>query len=99
MTTTRERHIERYASRQQQIDELLANAREHAGEGPDHADARDHLDDLEAQRDALGGRIDELKRKREEEWNEEDIWKENPMEIWDVVAEQAEKLLEKLSKK
>ena len=95
----RERHIQRYASRQKHLDELLARAREHTGEGPEHADVRDHLEDLETQRDALRDRLDSLKLGDLGDWQEEEIEKAGPMGIWDAVAEQAEKLVERLEKK
>ena len=99
ITSMRARHIQRYASRQKHLDELLARARKRTGEGPEHADVRDHLEDLETQRDALGNRLDKLKLGDPDDWKEEEIEKAGPMGIWDAVAEQAERLVERLEKK
>ncbi len=96
---TREQHILRFESRQRHLDELLARARERTGEGPEHADVRVHLEDLETQRDTLGAQLDELKLRDTSDWQEEEIEKAGPMGIWDAVAEQAEKLVERLEKK
>ena len=95
----RERHILRYESQQRHLDELLARARERTGEGPEHADVRTHLEALETQRDTLAGQLDELKLRDPSDWQEEEIEKAGPMGIWDAVAEQAEKLVERLEKK
>ena len=95
----REQHILRYESRQKHLDELLARARERTGEGTEHADVRVHLEDLETQRDTLSAQLDELKLRDPGDWQEEEIEKAGPMGIWDAVAEQAEKLVERLEKK
>ena len=95
IASTRERHILRFASRQRHLDELLARAREHIDEGPEHADARGHIEDLETQRDALG----DIKPGDPGDWQEEEIEEEGPMGILDAIALQAEKLVERLEKK
>ncbi len=97
--TMREQHILRYESRQKHLDELLARARERTGGGPEHADVRVHLEDIETQRDTLRDRFDELKLRGPDDWQEEEIEKAGPMGILDAVAEQVEKLVERLEKK
>jgi hypothetical protein len=50
-------------------------------------------------RDTLAGQLDELKLRDPSDWQEEEIEKAGPMGIWDAVAEQVEKLVERLEKK
>ena len=99
IASTRERHILRFASRQRHLDELLARAREHIDEGPEHADVRGRLEDLATQRDALGDRFDDLKPGDPGDWQEKEIEEEGPMGIIDAIALEAEKLVERLEKK
>jgi len=99
ITTTRERHMLRYASRQKHLDDLLARARERAGSGPEHADVQSDLEDLQARRDALADPNDDIELRDRGEQQEEKTWEESPMEVLDLVAEQVEKLLERLDKK
>ena len=99
IASMRERHILRYESRQKHLDELLARAREHTGEGPEHADVRAHLDQLTEEHGRLSDQLDALKQRDFDDWHEEEIEHAGPMAIWDALAQQAEKLVEKLEKK
>ena len=98
IASMRERHILRFESRQKHIDDLLARARELTDDGPEHANDRAHLDELTKEHGRLGGQLDALKQKNREDWKEEEFEHDGPMAIWDVLAGQAEKLVEKLSK-
>jgi hypothetical protein len=91
-----DQHILEYESRQQHINELLARARERTGEGSEHADVRSQLDKLEKERDRLSNQLDQLKCKNPNDWQQEELTKEGPLAIWDVLAQDIEKLLEKL---
>ncbi len=99
VASMREQHILRYEARQKHLDALLERAREQTGDGPEHADVRTHLEDIETQRDTLAGQLDAFKLRDPGDWQEEEIEKAGPMGIWDAVAEQAEKLVERLEKK
>jgi len=55
--------------------------------------------ELANRRDPLAGQLDALKLRDPSDWQEEEIEKAGPMGIWDAVAEQAEKLVERLEKK
>jgi len=93
-----EQHVLAYESRQKHMDELLAHAREHVGEGPEHAEARTHLDRLTQEHSRLSEELDALKRREPSDWREEEIEQAGPMGIWDALAEQLETLIEKLTK-
>jgi len=79
-----EQHILEHESRLGHIDELL----ERAGETPG-------VEDLQARRDELAGQLDEMKQKTAEQWQHEELAQAGPMGVWDAVAQEVEKLLEK----
>jgi len=93
-----EQHILEYESRQKHVDELLTRARETASDAPEHADIRVQLKELEQEQDRLTVRLDELKLKNLDNWREEEIERSGLMGIWDALAQQAEKLVERLEK-
>ena len=66
------------------------------GEGPEHADARSHLEELAKQRDQLSDQLNELKARKLEDWKQEEIEESGYMWIWDALAGKAEKLVERL---
>lgn len=91
-----EQHILEFESRQKHVDELLTHARNTASEAPEHADIRDRLQKLQEEQDRLVVRLDELRLKNLDNWREEEIEKSGLMGIWDALAQQAEKLVERL---
>jgi len=66
------------------IDELLKRA----GEAPG-------VEGLKQQRDQLAGQLGEMRQKTAEEWEKEELAQAGPMGVWDAVAQELEKLLEK----
>jgi predicted nuclease with TOPRIM domain len=93
-----EQHILAYESRQKHMEELLARARAHVGEGAEHAEARAHLERITQEHSRLSEGLDALKRRGPTDWREEEIEQAGPMGIWDALAEQLETLVEKLTK-
>jgi hypothetical protein len=79
-----EQHILEHESRLGHIDELL----ERAGEVPGVAG-------LKEKRDELAGQLDAMKQKTAEEWQHEELAQAGPMGVWDAVAQELERLLEK----
>jgi len=74
----------------------LARANDLTADGPEHADSRAHLDKLTKEHGRLGEQLDALKQKDFEDWEEEQIEHDGPMGVWDALAEQVEKLVDKL---
>jgi DNA repair exonuclease SbcCD ATPase subunit len=91
-----EQHITKYESHLKHIDELLERAHEGVAEGPEYEETRAELEGLQQQREKLASHLDELRLKSLENWREEEIEKSGPMGIWDAVAQQLEKLVERL---
>ncbi len=89
-----EQHIREHASRLKHIDELLQRAQRSAGTASAGGD--DELDRLTAQRDELADLLDQMRLRPGDDWREKEIELAGPMGIWDAVAQQLEKLVERL---
>jgi hypothetical protein len=76
------------------IDELL----ERAANGPKDAETEVQLAKLREDREKLSRMHHEMKLKSLDDWQEQEIEKSGPMGIWDAVAQQLEKLVEKVEK-
>lgn len=83
-----EQHILEYESRLGHINELLVRADQAVGETAE-------LAGLKQERDKLAGKLGEIKQKSAEEWEKEELAAAGPMGIWDAVAQQLEKLVER----
>ncbi len=83
-----EQHILEHESRLGHIDEMLERAGKAAGEATE-------LEGLTQERDKLAGKLGEMKQKSAEEWEKEELAQAGPMGVWDAVAQQLEKLLER----
>ena len=97
MTSTRqlvEQHIREYDSRLKHIDELLTRARAEAG--PEQAGIGAELETLTTQREELAGHLEKMRLRPGEDWQDKEIELAGPMGIWDAVAQQLEKLVERL---
>jgi len=84
-------HISHYHAKLQHLDELLQRARQHKIEEAEH---EAELKQLIARREELAHHLNDM-----ESWREEEFEKAGPMAIWDAVAQQLEKLVERLEKK
>jgi predicted mannosyl-3-phosphoglycerate phosphatase (HAD superfamily) len=93
-----EQHMLEYESRQKHIGELLGHVREKTATGAEHSDIRARLEELEKEQDRLTVQLDEFKLKDLENWREEEIEKSGLMGLWDALAQQVEKLAERLNK-
>ena len=91
-----EQHIMEHESRLKHIDELLARAR--AGAGPGQAEISPELEKLAAQREELAGHLERMRLRPRNDWREREIELAGPMGIWDAVAQQLEKLVERLER-
>jgi exonuclease VII large subunit len=91
-----EQHITQFESRLKHIDELLTQAQE--GVVSEQSGLTDELKELASKREKLAGHLEEMRLKSSNEWQEKEIEQAGPMGIWDAVAQQLEKLVEKLEK-
>jgi len=98
ITQLMRRNITEYESRMKHIDELIARARKGIGNGPEHREYRDSLENLKQQRDKFAGWLDELRMKSLENWRLDEIEKAGPMGMWDAVGQQLEKLVERIER-
>lgn len=98
MNELAEQHMRQYDAHLKHLDELLERAHKGVAEGPEHEEIRTQLTDLQRERDRLATLYEELRLKSPENWQEEEIEKGGPMGIWDAVAQQLEKLVERLER-
>ena len=91
-----EQHIKEHESRLKHIDELLLRARKNTDHEQPESGAE--LEKLIAQRDELAGQLDKMRLRPGNDWNEKEIELAGPMGIWDAVAQQLEKLVERLER-
>ena len=93
-----EQHILEYEARQKHTKELLARARERVGAGLEHAELRSQLEQLANEHARLSGQLDQLKRREPADWQEEEIEQAGGLAVWDVLAQDLEKLMEMLTR-
>lgn len=92
-----QQHILEHESRLKHVDELLERARndvaQAGGSGTD-----EELAGLKLERDKLSSRVEAFKLKPPEQWSTEEFEKTGPMVIWDALAQQLEKLIERIER-
>lgn len=88
-----EQHIREYQSRLTHLDELLERA--HAKATTTH---REQLEELGAERDRLASHVDRLAEAESPGTRDKLLEKAGPMGIWDAVAQQLERLVERLER-
>jgi hypothetical protein len=89
-----EQHMIEFESRLKHIDELLERANEDVT-GETHELASE-LKNLTSKREELASHVEKMRLKSLDDWEEEEIEKAGPMGVWDAVAQQLEKLVERL---
>jgi hypothetical protein len=92
--TLLEQHIREYQSRMQHIDELMAQAEQRAASETERAE----LKPLREEREKLATLYEELKLPSTEDWRREEIIKGGPMGVWDALAQQLERLVERFER-
>jgi hypothetical protein len=93
-----EQHIRDYQLRMQRIDELMARAKKKVGEETEHEVSRAELEEAGRGREKLATLYEELKLQSTENWRKEEIIKSGPMGVWDALAQQLERLIERLER-
>lgn len=91
-----EQRIREYDMRLHHIDELLEHAEEKISLTSEEAEAGEQLEKLKEERDKLASWLYETKLKPSENWLQGEIQEVGPMAIWDAVAQQVEKLVERI---
>lgn len=84
-------HILEYESRLKHIDELLAEA-----ENKVENTHQDELNEIKNKREELSRYLSSAKTLSIDNWQKDEINMAGPMGVWDVVAQQLEKLVEKI---
>ena len=85
-----------FEARRKHIGELVERVREKVATQTEHSDIRARLEKLENEQDKLIVRLDEFRLKNPENWREEEIEKSGLMGLWDALAQQVDKLAERL---
>lgn len=91
-----EQRIKEYDMRLHHIDELLEHAEERISLTAEEEETGAQLEKLKEERDRLANWLYETKLKPSEDWRQEEIQEAGPMAIWDAVAQQVEKLVERI---
>lgn len=91
-----EQHFREYESRLKHVDELLERAHKAAEKEP--SAVSEELAALKEDRDKFAAYLEELRLKSLQDWREEEIEKAGPMGIWDALAQQLEKLVERVER-
>ncbi len=93
-----EQHVREYESRLKHVDELLTRAHSQAAGTPEEAIERE-LAELTESRDELARHVEQLRHSRSlPDQSEEGSGKGGPMGVWDAIASQLEKLIERLER-
>ena len=93
-----EQHILEHEARLRHTDELLEQARRATSGAGHEPEAHAELEGLQQRRDELAAQVEELRRRPVEDWREEEIEQSGPMGLWDAVAQQIERLVERLER-
>ena len=91
-----EQHITQYESHLKHLDELLERGRKGVGATSEHDEVSEALKELAGEREKLASHIEELRLKPLEDWQEQEIELAGPMGVWDAIAQQLEKLVERI---
>jgi hypothetical protein len=98
VTELADQNILKYESLQKHTAKLLARARKHIASEPEHDDVHMQTERLAQEHDRLSANLDELKRRRASgDLLEDEIERAGPMSVWEVLGQDLEKLVEKLT--
>lgn len=93
-----EQQIDLYESRLKHIDELFERSSKGVAGSPEHADIHAQIANLKNERDRFAKHIDAMKQRSIDNLQEEFIEKSGPMGVWDALALQLEKLVERIER-
>lgn len=92
----RSEHISRYQAQLKHLDQLLERVRHVKIETAEH---ETELKEITGKREELAKYVSDMEHIDVEDWQEEEIEKAGPMGLWDSIAQQLEKLVERLERK
>ncbi len=93
-----EQHIRESDMRLQHVDELLVYAEKELARSSREAETRELLARIKEERDKLAGWLEENRRRPLETWRKDELMRSGPMRIWDAIAQQIEKLVERIER-
>lgn len=93
-----EQRIREYELRLRHVNEVVEHAEKKLAQAPRETETRAQLERVKEERDRLACWLDEAKCKPATDWRREGIRKAGPMGIWDAVAQQLDKLVERLER-
>jgi predicted nuclease with TOPRIM domain len=93
-----EQHIIAYESSRRRTAELLEQARTRLGSGPGDEETRSQVERLKEKHDELSERLEQAKSGGLQDLRQEEFRQAGPMALWDVLAQDLEKLLERLQR-
>ncbi len=94
-----EQRINQYQANLKHIDELLRRARQATAGMPAQSDVHAQVARAKIERDKFSEHLEALKKMSSEQFSERIIEKSGPMGLWDAVAEDLEKLVERIERK
>ena len=86
-------HITEYESRLKHVDEQIEQVKAVAEEPLDP-----ELREMISERDRLANHVEQMKLRSLDDWDSEELSMSGPMGVWDALAQQLEKLVERLVK-
>ncbi|MBU1396033.1 MAG: hypothetical protein KKE84_07795 [Gammaproteobacteria bacterium] len=92
-----QQHILEHESRLKHVDELLERAQNDIAQAGG-SDTGESLTSLKLERDKLSRRVEEFKLKPPGQWSKEEFEKTGPMVVWDALAQQLEKMIERMER-
>jgi hypothetical protein len=90
-----QQHILEHESRLKHMDALLERAQQGASKSK-AGDIAEQLASAKAERDKLAGHVEEYKKRPPGQWSESEFENKGPMIVWDTIAQQLEKLVERM---
>ena len=90
-----QQHILEHEMRLKRVDTLLERA-QHGVAKMDNSDTAEQLARAKATRDQLSSQVEQYKQRPPERWSEAEFESKGPMIVWDNLARQLEKLVERM---
>jgi uncharacterized coiled-coil DUF342 family protein len=97
-TQRAEQNIDFYKSHLKHIDELLERSSKGLTKSPEHAEIHAQIAKLKTDRDQFARHIDTLEQGSVADMQEKMIEGAGPMGVWDALAQQLEKLVERIER-
>ena len=94
-----EQRLNQFAANLRHIDDLLSRAKQGAAGIPAHSDVHAQVEKAKSARDKVSEHLEKLRKMSSEQFSEEFIGQSGPMGVWDAVAEDLEKLVERIENK